>query len=171
MLFRLWISKPGVTLIELSVVLILMVTFLFIAGAQYGFLQRMIVRAELEKIASICYYLQRVAMIHNKPTTLQFNTVEDSYTYNNATFKLSSHVCFGVPYGVKGPPAYPTNVIDKPVTFSSYKITFHPDGVISSGTLYITDTRKRYAYALSCAVAQVSYLRAYFYNGNTWQLI
>src|SRR5579872_4980918 len=99
--FRPWMFKSGFTLIEVSVVLLLLAIFLFLAGAHYDFLHRMIVRSELEKMYSICYYLQRVAMVRHKPEYLQFDADAQTYTYQNHTYTLAPHVSFGAAKGIK----------------------------------------------------------------------
>jgi hypothetical protein len=130
----------------------------------------MIVRAELEHLYTICYYQQRRAIMCNKPQSIEFDCKNNSYTANEHRYKLPFHVQFGVPSGVQGPPSSPHALIHHPITFKNNTVTFHADGVIQPGALYLTDTSKRCCYALSCSVAQVSYLRKYRYN-NGWHLI
>ena len=60
--------------------------------------------------------------------------------------------------------------IEKAITFPGYAIHFYPTGIISSGTVYLVDKKKKCMYALSNAVSQVSYLRLYRYDGR-WKLI
>ncbi len=131
-----------------------------------SFLQRIFVRSELDHLYAVCYYLQRRAMICQQPQTLSFDVSKQRYHYNNRDVILPRHVRFGCARGVKGPPSAAQDVIRNPVTFKNNKITFHPDGIIQAGAVYLTDSYHRFSYALSCAVAHVSYLRKYQYTGK-----
>ncbi len=141
-----------------------------LSGMHARIFDRLLVRSELERFYGVCHYLQRSAMVTNEPVQLVCDTDRNTYRYRTAEYRLPAHVIFGCPAGVSGPPASPTNAISNPVTFKNSTITFHPDGVIQAGTVYFTDAAKRCAYALSCAVSQVSYLRKYQYT-NTWVLL
>ena len=151
-------------------VLVLIVLVMFLAGAHGSFLHRMVVRSELEKITTVCSYLQRVAMMTHKPQKLTFDPAHNTYSYNDTHCALAPHVQFGVGPGIKGPPGGALYLVSKSVTFPGNSITFHPDGVIQAGTIYLTDSQKKNTYALTCSVAQVSYLRRYQYT-DTWNLI
>ncbi len=144
----------------------LIALLMMLSGAQTTFLQRMLVRNELEQLYTICYYLQRCAMVRNKPQSLTFDLTKQGYHYHDIEHLLSKHVRFGCAPGVKGPPSTPHTKITSPITFKNNTITFHPDGIIQSGAVYVTDDTHRHTYALSCAVAQVSYLRKYQYTGK-----
>ncbi len=163
-------KKKGFSLIELSIVITLLAILVFISHAQLTFLNRMMVRAELEHMYTVCYYLQRRALMLNKPQTLTFDCAARTYKTAQQTYRLPAHVQFGTAAGVKGPPSSPDSIVSSPITFKSHSITFYADGVIKPGAIYLTDTNKSCTYALSCAVAQVSYLRKYQYN-NGWQII
>lgn len=142
----------------------------FLVGSSSAFLTRMMVRAELEHLYTVCYYLQRRAMMLNKSQVLTLNSARNSYSTPDRSYNLPSHVQFGASSGAKGPPSAPEHVISNPITFQDNTIVFHPDGVIKPGALYLTDTSRQCTYALSSAVAQVSYLRKYQYTGS-WQII
>ncbi len=135
-----------------------------LSGAHIAFLQRIVTRSELEQLYTTCYMLQRSAMMLHKPQTLIFDIQNNSYRYKKTDYRLPSQVKFGVATGVKGPPSSPDYVITKPVTFKENTITFHPDGIMQAGAVYLTDRHQRYTYALSCAVGHVSYLRKYQYT-------
>ncbi len=166
-----WTSrKAGFTLIELSLVLALLAVVLFLTAAHARFLNRLVVRAELERLYATCYYLQRCAMAQGKPYKIVFDMHAHSYRYNDCSYTLSSSVRFGCLPNTHGPPSKPTNTIAKPVTFKGNSLTFHPDGIVQSGTIYLTDAQHTCMYALSCAVSQVSYLRKYQYT-NAWELL
>ena len=100
-------------------------------------------------------------MANNKPQTIVFDLHEQKYQYNNTEHILPKHVQFGAAPNAKGPPSSPHNAITNPITFKNKTITFHPNGIVQPGAVYLTDSTRNYTYALSCAVAQVSYLRKY----------
>lgn len=163
-------NKNGFSLIELSIVIALIALLAFLSHAHIGFFNRMLVRAELEHLYTVCYCMQRRALMYNKPQTVQFDLKNGTYATEQCTYRLPSHVIFGTAAGVKGPPSSPNALIAEPITFKNNKITFHADGVIQPGAIYLTDTSRGCSYALSCSVAQVSYLRKYQYNG-AWKII
>lgn len=128
----------------------------------------MLVRSEIEKLHTICHYLRRTAMINNQPQTLIFDIKHKSYKYHDGEEKLSQQVVFGFLPKTLGPPSEPKTIVHTPITFKKNTITFYPDGIISSGTVYLIDTTKQYMYAFSSPIAQISYLRLYRYDG-TWK--
>src|SRR5579872_64404 len=163
-------SVPAFTLIECCLVVALLGLMMFLTGAQSLFLHRLLVRTELEHLYTTCYYLQRKAMITQQPQKLILQPDTNSYSYNGTCYSLPTHVRFGCPDGAQGPPAHPATVITKPITFINNAISFAPSGVMQAGTAYLIDRNGIHGYALSCAVAQVSYLRKYQYNGQ-WEQI
>ena len=134
------------------------------------FLSRMLARAELEHLYSVCYYLQRKALMQHAPQRLSFDRQRNSYTACGKEYRLPKHVQFGTAPGVKGPPSSPSLLVTRPITFTGDHIMFHPDGIMQSGTIYLTDIHRSCSYALSCAVSPVSYLRKYQYT-DAWHLI
>ena len=156
----------GFSLIELSIVLLLIALLVTLSGTQTSFLDRMVLRNELEQLYTTCSYLQRSAIATNKKQQLTFDIPRNRYRYHQTEHALSTRIRFGTAAGVKGPPGDPKQLINNPISFKNNTITFHPDGVIEPGTVYITDSKQQYTYALSCAVAQVSYLRKYQYTGK-----
>lgn len=163
-------SQSGFTLIECCLVVVLLSFVLFLTGSHAKFLHRLMVRTELEHLYTTCYYLQRKAMITHKQQKLTFEPDKKSYRYGMIRHYLPSHVCFGCPDGAQGPPAYPKKLITNPITFKSNALTFAPSGVLQSGTVYLCDRAREHGFALTCAVAQVSYLRKYQY-GQKWELL
>lgn len=163
-------NSSGFTLIEISLVLCIIALLAILTTAHARLFDRLLVRAELERIYAIASYLQRSAMVRNQEVKLVFDPERRSYRYRKTEYYLPAHVEFGCPPTIQGPPSAPTAVIAQPITFKDNAIIFHPDGIVQSGTLYLTDKSKRYAYALSCSVSQVSYLRKYQYT-NTWELL
>ena len=162
-------NKKGFTLIELSISLVLLATLLFLTGVHSRFLNRLLVRAELECLYSTCYFLQQQAIISGEDQKLVFIPSSNTYSFNNQTRSLAQHVIFGTVSGAKGPPSKAENSIQSPISFKDNNLTFYPDGIIASGTIYLTDRLRQYGYALSSGVSHMSYLRKYQYTGNQWQ--
>lgn len=163
-------NKSGFTLIELSIVIMLFAIVTLLVSAHASFLQRMMVRCELENLYTTCYMLQRRAMMSGIPIKLTFDQTMPGYQYGETQYALPQYVIFGAAAGVKGPPSSAQNIINSPITFKEQTIIFHPDGIMQPGTVYLTDSGKCWSYALSCAVGQVSYLRKYQYT-NAWTLL
>lgn len=101
---------------------------------------------------------------------LIINISQRSYRYGNHDRTLTAGVDFGALSAIQGPPAQPTHGITQPVTFQKNTIIFYPSGIISSGTIYLTDASHSCCYALSNGVASISFLRRYVYR-KTWQLM
>ncbi len=163
-------SSPGFSFIELSIVIALIALLVALSGAHISFVNRMIVRAELEHLYNTCFYVQRRALMTKKAQTISFDLEHNNYSVNGHVYRLPSHVLFGTMPGVKGPPSSSEHLITEPITFKDNTVIFHPDGVIKPGVVYLTDSGKRCTYALSCSVSAVSYLRKYQYT-DKWQLL
>jgi prepilin-type N-terminal cleavage/methylation domain-containing protein len=157
------------TLIELMVVICLCALLAGLAMVHLSFLDRTIARAEIDKLATVCVYLQQLAIATNSERYLVFDTQKNEYYFDAYHEKLSQRIRFGCLPGVLGPPGNPTHSVEKIITFPGHKICFYPTGIISSGTVYVIDKKGQSQYALSNAVSQVSYLRMYRYDG-TWKL-
>lgn len=157
-------SRVSFTLIELSVVVALVMIVATLVMVHGTYMHRVLVHAEIEKLALICRYLQNGAMTTNQEKTLKFDLKNRTYAYDSTKGKLSCNVEFGMIDGIKGPPSHPTETIQKPITFKNNTITFYPDGIIQAGTLYLISSDKQVMYALSNSVSQVSYMRIYKYD-------
>jgi len=159
-------KKTGFTLIELGITLFLFVIVMTLTLANVSFLNKSIVSSEIDKLYSICRYLQRCAILSNQKQELIFDTKNGKYSFNNNVQELPMGVKFCVNPQVKGPPSKPKNPISSPITFKLSRIIFQPDGIIQPGTVYLTDVKERCIYALSSSVAHISYLRRYTYDGK-----
>lgn len=163
-------NKTGSTLLEVVVVCALFVTLATLCIGAYRFFHRFAAQIELEQLYMACRYMQRRAMCTHQEQHLVFNLQERRYQYANRSHTLMNGVEFGVINGVQGPPAHPTHAVIKPITFPNNTIIFYPSGIISSGSVYITDNAHSCCYALSNGVSSISLLRRYVYR-RTWQLI
>ena len=157
-------AKKGFSLVEVMISISLFVLLIRLVVANTSFLHRYSVRAELDKMYSVFRYLQKVAIVAGQNQVLEFDIEKNEYWCKDRFFKLPAGVVFGVVPGAKGPPCAPKKNIVLPITFKKQKVTFHKDGIIKSGTIYLTDAKKTIMYAMSSSVAQVSYLRRYAYN-------
>jgi len=162
--------KHGFTLIELLVVLALCMLLATLGMMQLSFLDETITHAQVDKFAAVCSYLQQKAITSNNEQLLVCDEYKNEYRGDKVTETLSPRVCFGFLPNVLGSPGSPTHLIKKAITFPGSTIHFYPTGIISSGTVYLTDQHKKAMYALSNAVSQVSYLRLYRYDGK-WKLL
>ncbi len=167
-----WSKKHnnGSLLLEVSLVVLLFSILAGLVTFNVGFLHNMVLRSEVEKLYTICRYLQQKAMTCNKEFTLIFDPEHKIYTYDNAHEQLPAHIDFGFFPGAHGPPSAPTKLLHTAVTFPGKRIVFYPSGIIQPGTVYLVDKNKEYMYALSCPVSVISYIRKYTYNGS-WQLL
>lgn len=141
-----------------------------LASTNGSFLRKSLVRAEIEKLHTICCYLKQVALVTNKQCVLTFDCDAGCYKYEDTIETLPKQLRFGAAADVLGPPSAPTKPIKKGVTFPSNQIVFYPTGIVHAGSVYISDKDYTYTYALSCAVSHVSYLRKYCYNAH-WELL
>ena len=166
-------NEYGFTLIELLVVIALCMLLATLGMVQLSFLDETITHAQVHKIAIVCSYLQQKAMASNSEQILVCDEYKNEYRGDNVNETLSPRVCFGFLPNVLGSPGSPAHRITKAITFPGSAIHFYPTGVISSGTLYLTDKNKKIMYALSNAVSPVSYLRLYRYDGydGKWKLL
>lgn len=163
-------ARHGFSLIELMLTMTLCVVVMTLTMVNISFIHRGTVRAEMEKLYAACMYLQQCALSSNKEYTLEFDEKRRTYWFDGRQEVFESSVCFGAPSHVKGPPSEPRTLIKNAITFPGQRIIFYPDGVISSGTVYLTDNNKTTLYALSSAVAQISHLRKYSYT-DSWKLL
>ncbi len=163
-------QKKAFTLVELLIVLALMLFVLMLSVGQLHFIKRGYARSELDGLYQACLYMQRHAMMTGKTCSVNLDVDQHRYTCNDQVHQLALHVKFGMQPGVKGPPSSPNKILTKVCTFKNNCISCSKDGVISAGTIYITNTQGSALYALTASVAPYSYLRKYRYAGK-WQLI
>ncbi len=162
-------KQHGFSLIELMIALALLVFLVRLGLGAFAIYDRMVVRMELERLYMLFVYLQRRAVYEARAHTVQFDSEHQAYSrLPKIREHLTKGVIFGVTSGAKGPPSQPSELIHTPVTFPDQCVTFYPDGTIQAGAIYLTDTRHRYGYALTCAVAQVSHIRRYMLSDKKW---
>jgi prepilin-type N-terminal cleavage/methylation domain-containing protein len=158
------------TLIELTLVLAIMCFIAYLGSAHMGFLSRMMVVSDLHYLHLMAERARSMAIASGKEQKIIIDEHTRTCTFDKQVHKLANQVCFGVMPGIKGPPSKPINPLEKPISFDHNQIIFYPDGIISSGTIYLTEMKKNYQYALSCGVSEISCLRMYVYKGGKWLL-
>lgn len=162
----------GISLLEVLVVLAVVMIF---CSLTVHFListaDQLLVRKELENIYLVFCAMQQQAILEDAEKVLDIDVNGRCYRCDGSSYQLCSMVCFGAPTDVLGPPSHPTSVIINPVSFSQGRVVFYPDGMIQAGALYLTDIKRRWAYALSCGVSHTVYIRRYHYEKGRWVLI
>ncbi len=164
-----WLKK-GFSLIELIIVIAIIGILSALVAINFSFFDSALIKSEIHKIHTVCHYLRRKAMMTNKIHTLTFDIKTNSYVYDDVHEQFAQQVIINCKSGIKGPPSTPTYLITKPVTFKNNTIIFYPSGIVSAGTLYLTDKYNNYQYALSVPIASISYIRMYHYD-TKWKLI
>jgi Tfp pilus assembly protein FimT len=162
--------KSGFSLLELMIVIGMIMIIACFALINTRSLHKLVVHNELALLQSTCSYLQAQAIANNEIQELLFDEQEQRYSYKESSHQLPSPVRIGILPGVKGPPSSPTTALSHAITFADKKITFHPDEIIGSGTIYLTDAAGTDLYALTSGISHVSFLRMYHYDG-AWKLV
>ncbi len=163
-------AKQGFFLMEFLIVITLIMVIIGLALPSLSFLNNTVLKSEVEKLAMVCYYLRQYALATHKEQKLTFNQARQSYTVDSSTYSLSNNIRFGFLPECYGPPSQPLHKINQAITFVHDKIQFFPDGSMSSGTIYLIDATKQYAYAITIPSAQLPYIRKYEYQ-NRWVLM
>ncbi|MCL4229329.1 hypothetical protein KJZ61_01405 [Candidatus Dependentiae bacterium] len=163
-------KKLGFTLLECCTVCALCIVLLTLTWINFSCFTTSLIRTDLELLQTVCLSAQQRALNTHKPQVITIDVNRNTYSYNGNTFSLSAGIRFGIKQGTKGPPAHPKNLVTTSCTFVDQKIVCSINGIISSGTLYLTDDKQSTVYALSNAVAEVSHLRLYVYR-DTWQAL
>ena len=163
-------KKLGFTLLECCTVCALCFVIFTLTWVNFSCFTTNVIRTDLELLQTVCLSAQQRALNTHKPQVISIDIHHNTFSYNSNTFSLSAGIRFGVKGGTKGPPAHPRELVSTCCTFSDQKIVCSANGIINSGTLYLTDDKRSTVYALSNAVADVSHLRLYVYR-DTWQAL
>lgn len=167
--------NKGFTVIEVIISITILTLIFTLIAANVKFLNRFILRSEVDKLFSVFNYLKQRAFSTGKEQKLRFDIKNGCYEYD-------SHVCilpkryaeFGYHVQASGTPSKPNLKISKAVTFDGDTVVFYPDSVVDSGTVYMTDGERNFLYAISSGVGNVGYIRKYVYNfadNAKWVLI
>lgn len=167
------VYKAGFSFIEILVYITILGLILALFSNITNFNQNSFLKLELDKIYIISVYLQKKAILEQKDQILILDIEKNSYKFGNIKYKLGKNVVFGIKQNLLGAPGSPNRIIKKPVSFKNNRIIFYKDGIISAGSLYLTNFNKSIVYSLTCSVATINYLRKYKLNNNlsNWILI
>lgn len=158
----------GSLLINLGIALAVILILVTLSVSHSTIMRRFLVCAEIEKLHAFFHYLQQRALTTQQDQILTFDIPNNAYSAHNFHEKLTNGVQFGVLLGAAGPPSKPNKQISTPVSFKNNQAIFYADGTIAAGTVYIVDQGKRYMYALTSPISQISYLRIYRYQNSSW---
>lgn len=160
------------TLIECVTVVSLLLLTLLLCFSSFSWMNRMLIRLELERFCTLCNMLQQKALAQQKEIHCLIDIEHNTCIYEQEIYELPKQIKIGFLPNTYGPPGSPNKLITKPVTFLQKTIIFYPSGIISSGTIYIIDQSNQYMYALSNAVSLFSYIRLYRYEEKKkWKLL
>lgn len=165
------LMHTGFSLVSVMMSVTIVGILMSLAMVNLSFLDQLIARSEVQALQATCYYAQQVAQARHQPCDIRCDTRDNTYTCNGHRRALPHSIMFGVKPGVYGPPSTSKNLITTPITFAHGTIRSAESGVLTPGTVYIVDRNKRYQYALSCSVSQVSYIRCYRYDNGFHLLI
>lgn len=160
--------RQGFSLVQVLVVCSLVVILMTLSLPHFSWMRRYAIRLELEKMYALFFYLQHKAIVCNQHQELVFNTGANTYGTEHQQEWLPSGITFGFLPRSFGPPSDPKKLIVNPITFVGNTATFYPDGTFSAGTLYLVDNERGAMYALTSAVAPVSFIRKYRYDQGSW---
>ena len=159
-------KQNGFSLIEVLIGIAITIIIVHLTLINTHYLKKAVAHTNIELLFTTCLYLQRLAITSNTIQELSFNEITNSYSYEADIHFLAAPLCLGIMNGAKGPPSAPTTLLTTPITFINKKITFYPDGIISSGTVYLIDKTNNELYAISSGIAHTSFLRKYHYDGK-----
>lgn len=133
-----------------------------------GFIQRHVMRAEVDNVRVFITYVHRLALATATDQIIYCDPLNQTLTCGERTHALSRGVRFGTMPGVQGPPSAPTHVLTHPITFKDNRIVCYAQGTLDAGTLYFTDDKATWQYAVSLGVSPLSYIRTSVFDG-TWK--
>jgi len=81
-------NSRGFTLVELLVTVSLVAIIVTIGTINLSFMNKSLVRSEMDSLYSLCTYLQRKAMATNSKQVIQFDIANNSYTYDTVSRRL-----------------------------------------------------------------------------------
>lgn len=173
-------NSKAFSLIEILVVISIIFLISTTSFYRFSFFDKFLVKNETQHLFNAMSFLQQKAISSNTNQQLFFDLKNNCYFYfsNNKknNHKLANKVKFDFIKGILGPPSAPSKTIKKITTFKRnkdgfYFATFHPNGQIDTGTIYLVDKRYKSMFAVTSPISQVSYLRKYQHLKNKWILV
>lgn len=169
MMKKRWNYK-GFLLIHVTIVVALLLIIMSIMVGQFTFMRKRLVRAELEKLHSLCNYVYHIALMTHKEQAITFDEKNHEYRWAHQHVRLGRGIEFGVVPGMQGPPSSPTKRVDNAITFKGKTLRINADGSMQPGTVYLRDAQQTYQYALTVPIADYSYVRTYNFD-RTWKVL
>ncbi len=161
-----WNCKFGFLLLYVSMVLAFVLIIIMLAVPHLGFIQRHVMRAEVENVRLFITYAHRLALATNQQQVITIDLARNRLEGAGRSYDLARGVHFGALPHIKGPPAAPDQLVTVPATFAKQSITCHVHGAIDAGTLYLVDQTNQWQYAVSVGVSPVTYIRTYYFDGS-----
>lgn len=164
------LTKPtattGFSLVELVVALAAFMVLCVGGIALFEGVQQIATRAELALLALTLQTEQQKALVTAAELVTTIDA--DGSGYHTATkhHRFQRGIALSFPPGAYGPPAHPTKLITKPVTFAHNKVICYPRGTMNAGTVYLGSKRFNQYYAITNSIAYNSFLRLYQYRLN-----
>lgn len=162
--------KTGYTLFEMLVVLALLGLLMSFSLVITMHSHARLVFYDVNRLYAAFLYMQRTAMLEQRVKCITFQKNERTYLADKM-HALSTGVEWGSPLNAYGPPSRPIGALEDPIVWPQATVTFYPDGTISSGAVYMTDSKKSCCYALTCDASECSRIRRYRYAQRHWELI
>jgi type II secretory pathway pseudopilin PulG len=171
-------NRAAYSIIETIVALSIIIILVSLSIPFFFNIKKYLLINEVDKLFVTFSYMQQKALASNKIQELFFDLENNSYHYTESNKiknqnNLVNSIKFGFIKSVMGPPADPTELIQKITNFdnqgSLHRIRFFPNGKITAGTIYLVDAQEKLMVALTCPPAQVSYIRKYQYEDNKWK--
>ncbi|MBA3954817.1 hypothetical protein H0X48_05865 [Candidatus Dependentiae bacterium] len=160
----------GISLLEVTLSVSVLLLIVSLSMPLFVMHNRLFVKAELENIYGLMLYLQRKASVEQQIQTLILDVKKSSYRAHGEYTKLARDVVFAQPAFITDKNTQ-FKGFAKSSTFKNNTVVFYPDGTITSGSLFLTDSKHSCAYALTCGVGKVGFIRKYRYSGNKWVLL
>lgn len=158
------------------IVLAIMSIICMLAVPQFCAFDRLLLEYECRTLYMTIIMAQHYARATGHEMHITVDNVHQAYSFTNMLGKLQTHqlhptIEFCVRSDVLGPPAHPSALIKKAITFADNTIKAFPTGIINAGTLYLGTKDKQYLMAISSGVSSISYIRRYEYFKSTWHVI
>lgn len=160
------IRHAGVVLFELVIACLIVAIFAACMMRMVTWYDANLVRLEMDTL--YCSLLTQAYRAVADEKIYDVQCLDSGWAVHDQVHEFSDGVAYGVIPGAYGPPAAPKKMISDPITFRNHAIIIYPDGKIQPGTVYFVDTLLTTAYALSCPVGKISYIRRYRYEGKEW---
>lgn len=161
-------QAEGFALFELLIACALIALVGVIAGSAFSFLPRYGLMFQARLLSASIRGCQYKALATGTPCSMLFSD-DQRYRIGAREHTLPTGVYFGWVPDSSGPPSRPNRLICRAATFENNILTCHPDGTLTPGTVYLTDSARRWMCAVSCAIDH-GVVTTYRYDQGDWRL-